>query len=486
MSVFFNTSRVLSLIDALSEAERTLTTAIGSLEPTIATAGSLMERTGPTPTNYLTSVSDLREISQNLAIDRLDLETRLDALIEADQRTAYMLVTRSRSLLQPQLVLDALSNGWTYAEAQLRSDLDELRSDQRPLTRAQIERIRQLENYLAQIELPFSTTGTRGDLDSNLDVPRIGVPLRIAGDDRTERGRQLVIRALADTANPDQILTDEFEAFLHENGNLTIVLPGVIDLSDPHWGYDEESESLRDLDRQGIRSAFFPGTSNNAYAQRVHKWVELMINTGVIEPQTPTAIMGHSFGGETAFDLASDDSFNGDLVNVTHVFSAGYDNAHQFDGVHERTTAVAVHNIYDIAVLGEATLRHGWQNSTSRIQVEVAEATVNTVGRAVNTTVDRIEDEMTEHLHTQIDIGDIPELELVGDSYHEVGDNGLLISFEGAFDTEGAGHHQRFYEEFLETADDPHFVEFLEGLAAAGYTSPAVAVSVDVSRERET
>ena len=180
---------------------------------------------------------------------------------------------------------------------------------------------------------------------------RVGPPLRITSESPEQRGKDLLIRALNDTADPDALLRDEFEAIIHDNGNVTLVLPGVIDLSSPGIGLDEETNSLRDIDQEAFSSASSTLVEDNGYAVRVREWIQEMVDTGAVKFGAQTTIVGHSFGGDTALDLAADPYVNGVLLNVTYVYSAAYHNEPQFSEVPAHTSVVAAQNIYDIPCL---------------------------------------------------------------------------------------------------------------------------------------
>ena len=107
---------------------------------------------------------------------------------------------------------------------------------------------------------------------------------------------------------------------------------------------------------------------------------------------------------------------------------------------------------------------------------------VNRTSDLTDIVIDHYEDKVRTATTLNVDIPDIPEINALGDWHTHVTPNGLHISFEGHFDLEGAGHHQDGYVEFLERADDPRFTDFLEDLDSSGFTTPAVAVAVDVSR----
>ena len=470
MSVFFNVNRHQRLSTAYADAAITIADAHGALTPLVAEAGELLAHSGRFGDPAAQALSELDALVGELFAERTDLATRLVMVTSADARTAYLLSTLAGRPIDSTIAATALGSGWTYDEAVLRRELAALLSGPRPFTAEESKRIATLEHALDTLAAPFTIGGIGGDLDSDFFDPRVGVPLHIAPGSPLQRGRDLIVRALNDTANPDQILRDEFEVFFHDNGNLTLVLPGVIDLTNPRPGADPETNSLRDLDQQAIGSAFSTGVypdehgPGNGYAQRIVDWAEEMVATGVIAAGTQTTIIGHSFGGDTAFDLASDSHFNGELLDVTHAFSAGYNSFPQLEHLPAHTRALTATNIYDLVQLTERLSRNG-ARPADRIVSETAE-------RAINTT--------TQHLN-RFRINKIPEIELDDEDVIEMSPNGVVADFEGGFTLSGAGHHQDEYVEFIERVDDPLIEQFLTELDTEGFTADAVAVSVDIS-----
>ncbi len=454
--IVFNTAMQARLLEAYATTAATIDDAQRALTPLIDEARTLLSIDH-------SPLVHLEHVITELDADHGDLNARMTHIRAADARVAFLLSTTTGRLVERNLARNALHNGWTYDEALLRRELDALLTSPRPFTAQQHDRITQLHETLAHIGSPFTTSGTTGDLDSNLLDPRIGEPLRIDADTPTNRGRQLLTRALDDTSNPDQILQDEFEVFFHHNGNLTIVLPGVIDLSDPQRGLDPETATLRDLDQHAIASATSTGVEDNGYARRVIEWTETMIETGIITPGTPTTIVGHSFGGDTAFDLTSDSYFNGELLNVTHAISAGYDSQPQLEHLPEHTSALAIGNIFDMVLLGERLARNGGR-ATDRTTYEAVERGINATTQPLN----------------RFRVNKIPELNLLGEEVITTAPNGLLADFEGGIT--GAGHHQDEYINYIERVDDPNVAAFLATLDDTGFTNDAIAVSVDISQ----
>ena len=444
-----------------------------------------------TPAPQITSM--LSDVARDLEFDATDLEWRGDFLIRADARLATQVAARSGELLNRFLVEEALENGWTYREAELHAEFEQLR---RLPVEEQIKRwrqIRYIEETLRILEAPNTTLGITGDIDSDLSKVRVGPPLRIENPSAQGRGRDLVIRALEDTADPDIILQDEFEAILHDNGNVTLVLGGVTDLSSPDLGYNDEHRSLRDIDQEALPSSKSSLVEDNGYARRVQDWVEQQVRLGVIEPGAQTTIIGHSFGGDTALDLAADPHFNGELLNVTHAVPVAYYNEPQFADVPAHTNVLVLQNIWDVPVLAEGigTIYHDDDEAqpadendpvfaAERLVVEGAEEVVDGASWVIDRIVDGGEALIESEVGIEVDVPDIPHVEFQHDDIRRIEDNILLVEFEGGFT--GAGHHQDNYTGFLLRSDDLAVDAFLADLDAHGFTGDGTTVSVDVTK----
>ena len=496
MRVSFNLPQQLRLVDEYDAASQQIDNSLTTLAPLLTQAYELL---GVAPPPAEAPASLLASAAEGLRHDRTDLQRRGEFLVEADATLALRIAEQAGAVVNIHLAQQALDNGWTYHEAELRLQLKELR--ELP-TERQIQRgreIRLIEETLRLLEAPHSIAGVNGDLDANFDQIRVGRPLRITSDTPEQRGRDLIIRALNDTADPDAILRDEFEAIIHDNGNLTLVLPGVIDLStrftDPKLGFglDDDTNSLRDLDQEAFTSARSTLAEDNGYALRVAEWVEQMIENGAIEPGTKTTIVGHSFGGDTALDLTADPYVNGVLLNITHVYSAAYHNEPQFKDLPAHTSVVVAQNIYDIPVFVEElagntnaifdgnpeNMAHGFP-TIGQVGGEVGEEIWNGMSWLVNETFNEIEDSVVELHDIHIGVPDIPSLD-IGDQYFEVADNILLVQFEGGIGLTDFGHHQDHYTEHVRNSTNPTLLEFAAELDAAGFTADGTTISIDVT-----
>ena len=487
MRVLFDHENQASLLEAYAHVSAAIHGASEGLGPLLLDAAELVPSTRTTHLQC-----ELEAVATALEFDARDLERRGDFIQQADARLAARIDAQAGDIVNISLAQDAVSNGWTYREAELRHELSSLRALPRAEQIRRASEIRVLEDTLAIVDAPHSVAGMVGDDEADLIRHRINPPLRLTQTEATDRGRALVSRALYDTSDPNRILQDEFSAILHDNGNLTLVLPGVTDLSSPDLGYNDEHRSYRDVDQEAWNSSRSTDLEDNGYARRVWTWVALQIANGVIEIGANTTIIGHSFGGDTALDLSADRDFNGGLVNVTHAVPMAYHNEPQFDAVPEHTHVLALQNIWDAPVFAESINADAWQLATeghtdqeavgtvARAGIEGAEAASDGVIWLVNESVDRIEGAVEEQWGPSISVPNIPNLELKHDDYRVVTHHITLAEFEGAFD--GVGHHQSNYQAFLDRADHDEVLTFWQSLDDHGFSDDGVSVAIDVSK----
>jgi pimeloyl-ACP methyl ester carboxylesterase len=79
-------------------------------------------------------------------------------------------------------------------------------------------------------------------------------------------------------------------------------------------------------------------------------------------------LVGHSFGADTALDLAADASFGGpDGYRITHVVAAGYDSVPQLASVPGDTEVLVLQNHRDAVVIGEALFDHHVQHAAGSL-----------------------------------------------------------------------------------------------------------------------
>lgn len=314
-------------------------------------------------------------------------------------------------------------------------------------------------------------------------------PYAPEGRTDSERGQAAVERLLADTAVGSQIQNDEFELIRHDNGKYTVVLPGVIDLSQPHWGLDDHSQSVRDVDQFALPSSADATLDSNRYAQMVRDYVMSNVPRGA-----DVMIVGHSYGADTAIDLAADPTFNNPDtgVNVTHVVAAAYFNQPQLDDVAAHTQVLVLQNTNDAAVIGEGVGYTATEarNATDRAIAEAREAVSGMVGLGSSLlrgdfggVLDRGGDLSGQawRLLTPDSLPQPDALALLGTGVSRLDAHTLVARFDGG--TEGAGHHQSNYIEFVNEAgrNDPAVSSFLASISQAGYTAPGQTQAVDVS-----
>jgi hypothetical protein len=317
-------------------------------------------------------------------------------------------------------------------------------------------------------------------------------PFRPVGFNDAQRGQAAIERTLADTAMASQIQNDEFEVIQHDNGNYTLVLPGVIDLSKPHWGLDSHSQSVRDIDQTALSSSVNARVASNPYAMMVRDYVLDPSNN--IPRGANVMLVGHSLGGDTALDLAADPTFNNAKtgVNITHVVSAAYFNQPELDQVPSSTQVLVLQNARDIPVIAEGL---GYTATEAR----------NAAGRVMDGGINTAED--VWGMGSAILQGDL------GGAWQEGGDlagraqraltpdalpmpdaasllqtgvrkvDGHIVEARFNGGSEGAGHHQQNYIDYVNGAgkNDPAVSEFFASLSEAGYAAPGQTKAVDVS-----
>lgn len=406
----------------------------------------------------------------------------------ADPRLSLFLDLPVGSEYDPDLAAEAIARGETYRQAQIRREIVALLK--RPIRELTFQDA--LAAALLRLEYEAIDPQNKGDLGGTLTT-EVRSPFAAAGGDDLSLGLGVVTHALADTGDDSQIRVDEFQAIFHENGKVTLVLPGVIDLSSPHIGLDPTSRSARDVDQEALPSSFSSDVGDNEYAVLVREWVRQQVASGVIPRGAEVLIVGHSFGADTALDLASDPVFNGELVNVTHVVPAAYHSEPQLDDVVNGTQVGVVQNIYDIPVIVEGIPGElmdgdvlGATEGVGRVGVEAVEEAAGWGAHFVNG-VSWVAEQGLEHgvgtfgVGIEVDIPEVPtEIEIIGDQVTVLDGQGFISEFEGGF--EGVGHHQNNYIEYLDDPDlDPIVSDFVTDIGAAGYGGNGTSIAVDIS-----
>lgn len=371
------------------------------------------------------------------------------------------------------------------------------------------------------------------------------VPLSLASSDLSAQvsptGNTTIANLLTLMGDRRYISPDEFAAILHTNGNLTIVLGGVTDLSKaPRLGYDPRNKTVRDLDKSALRSLWTTDLSSNRYAQMVADWVRHAIDQGLVKKGAQVLIVGHSYGADTAFDLAGDADFNGSLVNVTHLVAAGYHNEHQMSSLADQTKAMVLQNVHDAVHVAEgvavdsyllATRVHSASERKSqellcddlglhpllertrvclpidaepnhdkddgfgkgmqalgRLAVEGAETTLEAVTTGYNAVLRasrRVEWPQMVPALVPAAVAIAPtapeRFEFAETEVIEAAPNVLLAEFEGGFDLKSFGHDLETYVNYISSPRDASLIDFGSEVEEAGFVSPGVLLAIDVS-----
>jgi len=326
-------------------------------------------------------------------------------------------------------------------------------------------------------------------------------PYSVFGADPAERGRNLIVRALSDTANEAQIRADEFEVVQLAHDRFIVVLPGVTDLSRPDLFLSGRHRSVRDLDQAAWSSAWSSDIDDNPYAQLVHDGLD----AAGVPSGSELLLVGHSFGADTAIDLAADPTFNGDEYRVTHVVAAGYHVDEYLADVPGGTDVLVLENARDAAVIAEAVghsaaaeavgsgagmfadLVTGDLAGAAGRFADSVTAQVEAVGDFAGYVVDRRDDlgELVAGLGSadwQRVSAAAQGLVTLEPGVTEVSNHVIVDVFDGGAD--GAGHHPSNYLEHIATTGDARVVDFLAGLDAAGYAASGSAVAIDLSVPR--
>ena len=344
----------------------------------------------------------------------------------------------------------------------------------------------------------YSFSSVFGDIGETGDR-EVRSPYLTVGSSPTERGRNLLMRTMADTGDDRQIRVDEFQVVRLDNGKFVVVLPGVTDLSSPDLGWSDDHRSVRDLDQGAFWSSRTTSVDDNPYAR--------MVRDGLVAAGVPSGadllIVGHSYGADTALDLAADASFNGpDGYRVSHVVAAAYHSDPQLPHVPNTTAVLVLQNHRDVPVIVEAIgSAHVTDGLVDRGEALADLAALDLAGAGGNLASAFGNDlgalwagakYTAAHLD---DLGEagaglaLADPEMVADG---IGDfvtldpgitrpaPGQIVDvFAGGGD--GLGHHQQHYLAHLDGVDDVAVQGFLAALDAAGYTAPGVALAVDVS-----
>lgn len=314
-----------------------------------------------------------------------------------------------------------------------------------------------------------------GDLGGTYDMDPIGSYTGMPTDDEAGRAVLLeTLRLIDDGRGGRPIEPDEFALVQLDNGKYIVVLPGVTDLSDPDVGLNSYNRTVRDLDQYALSSSTSTGMDDNRYAQMVARALaRIGVPTGA-----DVMIVGHSYGADTALDLAADPRFNG-TYHVTHVAAAAYHSGPQVAAVPGATNVLVLQNTRDAAV-----------------QIEAA-------GHAPVGAVDGYADAVGDFLSGDL-LGGFAELRgsaghagatAVGVATLATGGNPLAATttpgvtqphpnhtvavFDGG--TVGAGHHPDNYVDYLTGHTSTAVAGFEASVGQGGYAAPGTVYVVDVS-----
>lgn len=323
-------------------------------------------------------------------------------------------------------------------------------------------------------------------------------PFVVTGSTPVDRGRSLVMRAIADAGDGSQIHPDEFELVRLADDRFVVVLPGVTDLSSPDLSWSDRHRSVRDLDQAALESYRSTGIDGNPYAR--------MVIEGLRSADVPRGaellVVGHSFGADTALDLAADPTVNGVEFRITHVVAAGYASGPQLAHVPPITEVLVLQNRRDVPVIVEAVgqsspveavgsgfdvlgrLVDGDGSGALDALGVSARHWSDAVREAARATAERADDVgalITDVAHRDWNgAGDeLLDIVTLTPSVQRVGPNAVVDVFAGGAD--GAGHHTANYIEHVATTGDPDVSAFLASLDAAGFASSGSSTAIDVS-----
>lgn len=344
------------------------------------------------------------------------------------------------------------------------------------------------------IVLPPEGGSNIGDLGGTFDTEE-RTPFSVCAGNPVDQGREALIRMITDTGTPMQIGNDEFEIIQHDDNTFTIVLAGVTDLSEPDFGLNELNRTVRDTDVYAIASANDALIASNRYAQLVAEYAE-----NHLPPGANIMIVGHSFGADTAADLAADPRFNGpDGFNVTHVVAAAYHSGPQLEHIPDTTQVLVLQNELDAAVAAEhlfhdpgiavheaagavgallnldpAAGGHIWNATAAGARTWWGAATqpFDAMRDSPDLVSNAWNGDYSQLVATATDL--LPDLGVTTPT-----DSQTVAVFPGGLF--GVGHHQDHYNGFLDSTQDTELLDFFASVDAAGYTENGTSTAVDVS-----
>ncbi len=180
-------------------------------------------------------------------------------------------------------------------------------------------------------------------------------------------------------------------------------------------------------------------------------------------------LVGHSFGADTALDLAADVRFNGPGgFNVTHAVAAGYDSRPQMPFVPSSTEVLVLQNNRDVAVLVEhvgTPITNGIDRFMGGLDRIIARDPLGGIGDIASSGA------TIAHAHVPADQL-VPRVDTL-----QPGHTQIVFTGGGA----GLGHAQSNYLEYLSATDEPAVRDFAASVGAAGYGGPGSVVALDIS-----
>jgi hypothetical protein len=332
----------------------------------------------------------------------------------------------------------------------------------------------------ACVAVTFPVPPLDGDLGGTYDG-EVREPYLLGADRAVELGREFVLRATRDTAS-GQIRADEFLVVRLGDRLYGVVLPGVTDLSRPNLGLDPLHRSVRDLDQFAYPSSRSSLVGDNRYAQMV---AEALAVRGV-PLGSDLVIVGHSYGADTALDLAADDDFNGDGgYRITHVAALGYHSSPQLPDVRPGTQVLVVQNRRDAAIIAEAvghghvvegiearrdllgTLTTldpiGMMTSAGRVVYHDVGAAISAIEHTVERSPDLLDIAVGAATHdASLVLGGATDFVTLRPGVDRPRDGQVVAVFDGGAD--GFGHDQTNYLAYLAAVDDAAVTGFLGSL----------------------
>lgn len=342
-----------------------------------------------------------------------------------------------------------------------------------------------------------SVSPIHGDVGGTGEL-ELRATIRPTGDDATARARHLLTQAFTDSGDARRIRADEFGLIQLADDRFVVVLPGVTDLRHPDLGWSDEHRSVRDLDQAAVASSRSTSVDANPYARSV---ADTLRSAGV-PPGSNLLLVGHSFGADTALDLAGDPRFNGPTgFRVTHVVAAAYHSTPQLDVVPPDTAVLVLQNRRDAVVMAERVgAAHVTESVALRADALEELAALDPKG-AARSIADLVRNDLAA-AHDAVRlawsqgsaVADLAVGVLGGDArvtataitdllappVGVTGEPGRLVDvFAGG--SQDAGHAQIHYVRRLQSVEDPRVRSFLDDLDRSGYTGRGTVFAVDVS-----